>query len=397
MICDNCKNEIQENWKACPNCGASINNGKSKKPKKPFYKKIWFWIIVVIAGLFLMGGYSGDSSSADDNRNEESTSDIDDNTKYLGILGQDCSLDDLTEQVIDSKFDMIAVYWGQRNDDYNYIFNYYALTEEGTRISATFFVKDSTDEQILSDLQSFSYEDEIVVNMTGYLEDYETGSQQIFRYVNIESAQILDSDSKEAQSITHNYLYVGDSVQFQSGLKYTIIDTGFYTDSYGDNYAYVEIDITNLGEDTASVAFTDLKFYGDGYAMMVGSPIGQTSEILKLNTQLSSGKSVRGRCFAECENPNAYTVIEAELGDATIVVKDDRLDSVEVDTGSIVDNFAENTNFTGRLGTYCAETYQEIPGRIDLTQDEQGTIYVAVGSMDYQLDAGYFGTYACRM
>lgn len=38
--CKSCGNEIASNAKACPKCGA--------KNSKPFYKKIWFWVLVVI-------------------------------------------------------------------------------------------------------------------------------------------------------------------------------------------------------------------------------------------------------------------------------------------------------------------------------------------------------------
>ncbi|MDB8792709.1 DUF4352 domain-containing protein [Romboutsia sp. 1001216sp1] len=38
--CKSCSNEIASNAKACPKCGA--------KNSKPFYKKIWFWVLVVI-------------------------------------------------------------------------------------------------------------------------------------------------------------------------------------------------------------------------------------------------------------------------------------------------------------------------------------------------------------
>lgn len=38
--CKSCGNQIASNAKACPKCGA--------KNSKPFYKKIWFWVLVVI-------------------------------------------------------------------------------------------------------------------------------------------------------------------------------------------------------------------------------------------------------------------------------------------------------------------------------------------------------------
>lgn len=41
VICNNCDTEINKGEKVCPHCG--------EKTKKPVYKRIWFWILVVIA------------------------------------------------------------------------------------------------------------------------------------------------------------------------------------------------------------------------------------------------------------------------------------------------------------------------------------------------------------
>ena len=46
--CNVCGNEIAKSAKICPHCGA--------KNKKPFYKKIWFWVLVII---ILLGACSG--------------------------------------------------------------------------------------------------------------------------------------------------------------------------------------------------------------------------------------------------------------------------------------------------------------------------------------------------
>lgn len=49
--CKACNAEIASSAKICPNCGAKV--------KKPFYKKVWFWLIiavVVIVALVSLGG-----------------------------------------------------------------------------------------------------------------------------------------------------------------------------------------------------------------------------------------------------------------------------------------------------------------------------------------------------
>ena len=57
--CKSCGKEIASNAKICPNCGV--------KNKKPFYKAVWFWIIVVIIGVVIAGGGNGESSNKETN------------------------------------------------------------------------------------------------------------------------------------------------------------------------------------------------------------------------------------------------------------------------------------------------------------------------------------------
>ena len=49
--CDTCGAEIAESTKRCPACGA--------KNKKPIYKRVWFWVCVVLVVLGVVGGSMG--------------------------------------------------------------------------------------------------------------------------------------------------------------------------------------------------------------------------------------------------------------------------------------------------------------------------------------------------
>ena len=75
MFCEKCGNEIDDKWSVCPNCGAELKKEKSdglekskvskkNKVKKPLFKRVWFWILIVIAAVFALAvfGGSGDSS-----------------------------------------------------------------------------------------------------------------------------------------------------------------------------------------------------------------------------------------------------------------------------------------------------------------------------------------------
>ena len=60
--CKTCKADIASNAKTCPSCGA--------KNKKPFYTKVWFWILAII----IVGAIGGGSSS--DKTTDSTTSNV---------------------------------------------------------------------------------------------------------------------------------------------------------------------------------------------------------------------------------------------------------------------------------------------------------------------------------
>lgn len=77
MFCTKCGNEIEKDWKTCPNCGEKINirEGekeskkkiveKSVKKKRPLWKKWWFWgiAIIIVVGILMFAGGGEDSDN----------------------------------------------------------------------------------------------------------------------------------------------------------------------------------------------------------------------------------------------------------------------------------------------------------------------------------------------
>ena len=61
--CKSCGKEIDSNAKTCPGCGA--------KNQKPFYKAVWFWVIVIIVIICMGSGENGDSSNDDSQKYEK--------------------------------------------------------------------------------------------------------------------------------------------------------------------------------------------------------------------------------------------------------------------------------------------------------------------------------------
>ena len=61
--CSHCGNEVDEKAVICPKCGVSQ---KEKKEKKPIFKRWWFWVIVGVLAIAIIGGSSGNDDTQND-------------------------------------------------------------------------------------------------------------------------------------------------------------------------------------------------------------------------------------------------------------------------------------------------------------------------------------------
>ena len=59
--CNSCGKEVADTAKSCPGCGAKV--------KKPIYKRVWFWVIIVFVVIGLASGGSGESSESSNSSN----------------------------------------------------------------------------------------------------------------------------------------------------------------------------------------------------------------------------------------------------------------------------------------------------------------------------------------
>ena len=105
--CDHCGQEIASSAKTCPNCGAKI--------KKPIYKRVWFWIVVVVL-VFGIGGSLGgksDTSTADtttDTTVEDTTADA---TEEAATEYQEVSVETLFDELENNAMNASDTYKGQ--------------------------------------------------------------------------------------------------------------------------------------------------------------------------------------------------------------------------------------------------------------------------------------------
>lgn len=78
MLCPNCKKEIGDGLKFCPECGAPVDGSQPVfnqpqqpvKTKKPIIKKWWFWVIIVVIVIGIIAAASGGS---DETKEQENT------------------------------------------------------------------------------------------------------------------------------------------------------------------------------------------------------------------------------------------------------------------------------------------------------------------------------------
>ena len=57
MNCKKCGNQIEDGFNNCPNCGECVN--AKIKQKKPIFKKWWFWLIVAVVLIGIVGSAGG--------------------------------------------------------------------------------------------------------------------------------------------------------------------------------------------------------------------------------------------------------------------------------------------------------------------------------------------------
>lgn len=90
MVCPNCGKEISAS-RFCPECGIELNGSSyvethEKRPKKPIFKRWWFWVIVFVILLASIGSKVGeDSQHSIDHNEDDNTQQIAPHTREVAI------------------------------------------------------------------------------------------------------------------------------------------------------------------------------------------------------------------------------------------------------------------------------------------------------------------------
>lgn len=116
MTCKACGGEIAASAKSCPKCGA--------KNKKPFYKQVWFWIIIVIFVIAVGSAGGSDSSTEVNSDNGASSATTDTNKKSVEKKEKFEVVDGVDGITVEQ--DMFATYFSgvvqnNTNKEYSYV------------------------------------------------------------------------------------------------------------------------------------------------------------------------------------------------------------------------------------------------------------------------------------
>lgn len=160
------------------------------------------------------------------------------------------------------------------------------------------------------------------------------------------------------QAVSQEYR-AGDVIELVTDnggrFELTITDWGTSYEEYAqETQLYVEYDITNTGTTTLQLGNVMFDVYADNYA--VGQTIfGKDNVTVE---EVSAGRSLRGRLYAEMD-PSQAEVIELEIGDVVIVLKDG---TVQGDGDDGVQDYGD--------GDYDYNNYLDVVGTVMLDYGE---------------------------
>ena len=160
----------------------------------------------------------------------------------------------------------------------------------------------------------------------------------------------LDYDNEDKMEIENEVVdsrhHIGDTITFDNGMDITILDVGKLTDETFRTYVYIEIECKNNGADSLGIGSAVVDFYGDEYLINEDSSYPLVDNVIGFE-EVDPGRKIKGICVARCEQYDNYSVIEAQIGNSVIVVKDDN----SVNSSTQYNNLDENNGASDKRKT----------------------------------------------
>lgn len=237
--------------------------------------------------------------------------------EYIGTFGKEVFFTGIDDYV-GCEFDITMIYEAKDADGY-YVFNAVEKTSEGS-MTGLFRVADMTEGKLLAETANYSSLDNLAVEMRVVLDRVviyeEEGTDNISLEYEVSAKEVtfLPLDSVEAKLARSGYFVAGNTITFKSGMSVYIVDAGYSTYLVDSDCVYIEVEITNTGEE--EVSLPNLDFYGDDY-VLERAYFGE-DDIVR-GASLSPGRKVHGY-YAAAASKDSYSLIEAEMGNAIILV-----------------------------------------------------------------------------
>lgn len=133
--------------------------------------------------------------------------------------------------------------------------------------------------------------------------------------VSQKEAKTAETDDNTADE--KHYFSLGDTIEFANDVSFKLVSAGKGADSV-DTYVYLEVEIDNKSGEEYQASLSDIIFYGDDYALETV----YTGDEDIVDKTVGSGRKATGYFYAKCPNFDTTTDIQAELGNATIIIKD---------------------------------------------------------------------------
>lgn len=175
-----------------------------------------------------------------------------------------------------------------------------------------------------------------------------------------------DADNSNGETDAH-MCAVGEEVEFNSGLKITVINWGSsYDSTYNKNFLYFDVEITNSGSETFTFSPSSFSVYADNYAM----EISYLSDAMSAVTSIAPGRMAGGRVYADVDQ-NMVRNLEVQIGNVVWVLKGDGLSQNSGEKIELSNHINANMNLTN-----MANVLNHAGVYLEQAEDDMGVYYV---------------------
>ena len=142
----------------------------------------------------------------------------------------------------------------------------------------------------------------------------------------VSQTEAKPTEAENSSKKEKNYFNIGDTIEFANDVSFSLVEAGRAKNG-NDTYVYLEVEIDNKSDSEYQASLSDITFYGDDYAL---ETVYTGNEDI-VDKVIGSGRKAKGYFYAKCPDFDSTTDIQAELGDAVIIIKNADTEIVSTD------------------------------------------------------------------